>query len=155
MVTILRANTDLVAMTWLGGVTGLSPSTVASRLPTDNSTWAASGFVTVRTVGGAGVIDHPLRRPVVTVDCWACVVNSSKPPIRKAFHLAETAYAAMIPKTDAAIRAIQRILTLPGSYPQARVLSAIPRSEPRLAYGDQGGYGHVTFDAEFDWIELS
>lgn len=151
---LLRANTPLVAITWLGGVTGLTPAMVASSLPSDNATWAASGFVTVRTTGGAGAVDYPLRQPIVTVGCWACTVNSNKPPKGKAFHLAETIYAATTPTNDAARRAVYRDLTLPGNYPRARVMGAIARSEPREAYGDAGGYAHVLLDIEFDWVEL-
>lgn len=151
---VLRANTGLVAIAWLGGVTGLSPSMVASRLPTDNTTWAASGFVTVRTTGGSSAIDYALRQPIVTVDCYACTLNSSKPPIGKAFHLAETIHAATDPTNDAARRAIYRELVLPGDFPGARVMGAIARSEPREAYGDPAGYAHVVLDVEFDWVEL-
>lgn len=151
---VLRANTPLVAEMWLGGVTGLSPSMVASRLPSDNSTWAASGFVTVRVSGGTPATDYALRQPIVTIDCWACVINSNKPPKGKAFHLAETIYAATNPTNDAARRAVCRDLVLPGNYPGARVLGAIARSEPREAYGDAGGYAHVVLDVEFDWVEL-
>jgi hypothetical protein len=154
MATILRANTDLVAVAWLGGVTGLTPSMVASRLPTDNTTWAASGFVTVHVSGGTPAIGYALRQPIVTVGCWANTLNSVKPPWGKAFHLAETIVAATEPTDDAGRRAVHRVLTLPGSYPSARVLGATVRSEPRRAYGDAGGAAHVLLDVELDWVEL-
>jgi len=154
MTTILRANTDLVAIAWLGGVTGLTPSMVASRLPTDNSTWAASGFVTVHVSGGSSAVDYALRQPIVTLGFWACTANSVKPPWGKAFHLAETVHASLNPTDDAGRRAIHRDLVLPGNYPRARVMGAIVRSEPRRAYGDVGGAAHVLMDVEFDWVEL-
>jgi hypothetical protein len=154
MATILRANTGLVAIAWLGGVTGLSTAMVASRLPTDNSTWAASGFVTVRTTGGSSAVDYALRQPIVTIDCYACTPTSNKPPWGKAWHLAETIHAATEPTNDAARRAVYRDLVLPGNYPDARVVGATARSEPREAYGDPGGLAHVLLDVEFDWVEL-
>lgn len=43
----LRSNSELVAISWRGDVTGLTPSMVAATIPKDNSSWAASGFVTV------------------------------------------------------------------------------------------------------------
>jgi hypothetical protein len=154
MTTILRANTGLVATTWIGGVTGLSPAMVACKLPTDNSTWAASGFVTVRTTGGSSAVDYALRQPIVTIDCYACTLNSTKPPWGKAWHLAETIHVATEPTNDTARRAVYRDLVLPGDYPGARVMGAITRSEPREAYGDPGGLAHVLLDVEFDWVEL-
>lgn len=151
---VLRANSTLVAIAWLGGVAGLTPSMVAAKLPTSNESWAASGFVTVRPAGGRAAVDYPLRMPVVTCDFWACTVNSAKPPVGKANHLAETVYAATNPTSSAARAAIQRTVTLPGGYPDARVLGANAVGEIRPAYGDQGGYGHFLLDVQFDWVEL-
>lgn len=145
----LRANTELVAISWLGGVNGLTPSMVAATLPADNTTWAASGFVTVRTVGGAPGVHVPLRSPVVTVDCWAVKPGSSKPPWFQANYLAEL--------IDAGCRAsdAQRPVTLPTGYPLARVLSTYLVSEPRRAYGDQGDYAHYVMDMALNWVDTS
>jgi len=47
-------NTELVAMRWLQGLSGLAPAMVSTNIPRDNATWAASGFVqVVGAVGGA------------------------------------------------------------------------------------------------------
>lgn len=145
----MRANTELVAIAWLGGVTGLTSAMVAATLPADNTTWAASGFVTVRTVGGAPGIHVPLRQPVVMVDCWAVKPGSSKPPWFQANALAEL--------IDAGCRAstAQRPVTLPTGYPTARVLSAYLVSEPRRAYGDQGDYARYTVDMALNWTDAS
>lgn len=155
MTTLLRANTDLVAIAWLGGATGLTPSMVGSTLPSDNSTWAASGFVTVRASGGRPGLDSPLRNPVVTVDTWACKPTSSKPPWGHANYLAELILRAVQPLSDAEQRAIQRTLTLPTNYPPARALSVYALSEPRRTYGDIGDYASFTFDLQFVWEDLS
>lgn len=145
----LRANTELVATAWLGGVQGLAPGMVATQLPTDNTTWAASGFVTVRTSGGSPGLYVPLRSPVVTVDTWAVNPNSSKPPWFAANYLAEL--------IDAGCRAsdAQRAVTLPGSYPAARVLTAYLIQEPRRAYGDAGDLAHYVLDMVLNWVDLS
>lgn len=149
MTTVLRANTELVAVAWLAGVEGLAPGMVAATLPTDNTTWAASGFVTVRTVGGAPGLYTPLRAPVVTVDTWAVRSGTSKPPWFQANYLAEL--------VDRGCRAsnVQRTLTLPSGYPAARVLSAYLVQEPRRAYGDAGDYAHYTADLTLCWVDLS
>lgn len=152
---VLRANTDLVAVAWLGGVTGLTPAMVASQLPSDNSTWAASGFVTVRTSGGRPVLDNALRQPVVTVDTWACKPQSTKPPWNKANYLAECIVRACYPRTDAELRNVPRLLTLPAGYPNARVLSAYVVTEPRRSYGDIGLYASFTFDLALNWVDQS
>lgn len=148
MTITLRANTELVTIAWLGGVTGLSAGMVAATLPKDNTSWAVSGFVTVRTVGGAPGMYVPLRAPVVMVDTWAVSPSSGKPPWFKANALAEL--------VDAGCRAadVQRTLTLPVNYPQARVLGAFLLSEPRRAYGDQGDYARYTADLALRWVEL-
>jgi hypothetical protein len=145
----LRANTELVATAWLGGVTGLSTAMVATQLPKDNSSWAASGFVTVRTVGGSPGLYVPLRAPVVGVDCWAVSPNSGKPPWFQANALAEL--------IDAGCRATNggRTLTLPTGYSQARVLSAYLVSEPRRSYADEGDYARYVLDLALHWVDLS
>lgn len=145
----LRASTELVAATWLRGVAGLSSAMVATQLPKDTTAWSASGFVTVRTVGGSPGLYVPLRSPVVTVDCWAVNPGSAKPPWFAANALAEL--------IDLGCRAadVNRTLTLPTGYPDARVLSAYLLSEPRRAYGDSGDYAHYIFDLALHWVDLT
>ena len=145
----LRANTELVAITWLGGVSGLASNMVAAVLPKDNATWSATGFVTVRTSGGSPGIYTPLRNPVVTLDFWAVKPGSNKPPWFAANYLAEL--------VDRGCRATDasRPLTLPANYPPARVLTAYLISEPRRAYGDQGDYAHYVADLQLHWVDLS
>lgn len=143
----LPANTELVAISWLGGVSGLTSAMVAATLPADNSTWAASGFVTVRTTGGSPGLYIPLREPVVTLDFWAVKPGSSKAPWYQANALAEL--------VDAGTRAsnAQRAVTLPSGYNSAHVYSAYFVQEPRRAYGDQGDYAHYVADMAMHWID--
>lgn len=147
--TTYRANTELVAVSWLAGVAGLTSGMVAATLPKDTSAWAATGFVTVRATGGSPGIYVPMRSPVVTVDCWAVKPGSVKPPWFQANYLAEL--------IDVGCRAVTaaRAVTLPTDYPAARVHSAYLVSEPRRAYGDQGDYARYTVDMALAWTDLS
>lgn len=145
----LPANTELVAIAWLGGVTGLTPAMVAAQLPKDNTTWAASGFVTVRTVGGSPRRYTTLREPVVTVDTWAVKPGSAKPPWYQANYLAE------LINLGCRVSNVQRTLTLPTNYPPARVLSAYLVTEPRRSYTDEGDYARYVLDLALHWVDLS
>ncbi len=143
--TTLRPSTELVAVSWLSGIQGLSPGMVATQLPRDNTTWAASGFVTVRTIGGAPSIYTPLRSPVLAVDGWACNPTSNKPPWFRANALMEL--------IDQGCRSLdaQRWLTLPGLYEQARVTTAYWVTEPQRVYSDQGGFARYTANLQLNW----
>mgnify|MGYP001575762030 CR=1 FL=1 len=153
--TIKRANTTMVAVAWLGGIEGLTPSMVASSLPADNSSWAASGFVTVRPTGGTSSVDNPVRRPVVTIDTYAInPLTDSRPPMGQANNLAELVVNACWQTTRTERLAVQRLLTLPHGLPTARVLAAIVRTDPRPAYGELGPMAHFVTDVEFDWSEV-
>lgn len=147
MTTILRATTVLVAQAWLKGVVG---DIVAARLPRDSSTWAASGFVTVTTVGGSNGMYVPLRQPVVAVGCWAVAPESGRPPLGKASQLAERIQAACLDHG-----ATPRLLTLPGTYPQARVLSAYTTYDPREVPADEASYARIDMGVTFNWVEVA
>jgi hypothetical protein len=144
----LRANAELVAVTWLKGVEGLGPGMVGTTLPKDVTTWAETGFVTVRVTGGAPGVYVPMRQSVLTVDTWALSPNSAKPPWGLANNLVEL--------VEAGCRApgAARNVTLPGEFPTARVEATWALSEPRRAYGDQGGYAHYVLDLQMAWVQL-
>jgi hypothetical protein len=144
----LHTNPELVAVAWLSGVAGLSTSMVATTLPADNSTWAASGFVTVTISGGTPGIYDRLRLPAVTVTTWAVNPNSSKPPWGKAANLAEHIVAAT---QD---RGAGRVVALPAGFPAAAVHSVWPLSEPRRTYGDMGDYAAYVVDIAFGYTSL-
>lgn len=146
MTVILRATTELVAQAWLRGVVG---DIVATTLPRDNTTWAASGFVTVATVGGSSGMYVPLRSPVVSVDCWAVSLNSNRPPWNRAASLAERIQAATYDHDGT-----PRLLTLPANYPQARVLSAYTAYEARRVPDDEASYARFNFGLSLNWIEV-
>lgn len=142
----LRPNTELVAAAWLGGITGLSPSMVATQLPQDVSTWQSTGFVTFRVTGGSPSTYTPLRSPMLSVDAWAVGRNSNKPPWAMANGLME-----LIDQGCRAANA-QRWLTLPGSYLQARVTTAYFTSEPQRLYQDPGNYARYVGNLALNWV---
>ena len=146
MTATLRPTTELVAVAWIGGIQGLSPGMVATQLPKDNTTWAASGFVTVRTVGGAPGMYVPLRQPVVAVDAWAVNPTSNKPPWFQANGLME------LIDQGCRVSNAGRWLTLPGLYLQARVATAYWVTEPQRVYTDQGGYARYTANLALNWV---
>ncbi|MET9517417.1 hypothetical protein [Streptomyces sp. NPDC002994] len=145
-----RANSELVAVAWLQGATGMEAGQVATTLPTDVSAWEANGFVQVGpAVGGAPQLHYALREPVVQVDFYAVNPASGKPPWGKAASLAELAVAATYDEAR-----MQRTLTLPAGYPQARVMTAHFISEPRRLPGDDSSYARFQADLAFHWITL-
>lgn len=147
MPVLLRATTELVGQAWLRGVVG---DIVATTLPRGNATWAASGFVTLATVGGAAGLYVPLRSPVLSVTCWAVAPSSNKPPWNKATALAEQIQAATYDSD-----ATPRLLTLPANYPHARVLSAYTAYEPRRVPDDEASYARIEFGLALNWIEVT
>lgn len=150
MAVTQRANTELVAVAWLQGADGMEPGQVATTLPTDVSAWAANGFVQVcPVVGGSPQLHYALREPVVQVDFYAVTPNSGKPPWGKAAALGEQLVAATFD-----IDRMQRTLTLPTGYPQARVLTAHFLTEPRRMPSDDASYARYTADLTLHWISL-
>ncbi|WP_354643862.1 hypothetical protein [Kitasatospora camelliae] len=147
MTLTLRATTELVAEAWLKGAVG---DIVATKLPRDNTTWAASGFVTVGTTGGNTGLYVPLRSPALTVTCWAVAPSSNRPPWNKANVLAETIVAATFDHANT-----PRLLTLPAGYPHARVLTAYPAYEPRRIPDDPGSYARYDLGLVLNWVEVS
>lgn len=150
MPVVLRATTELVAVTWLDGL--FDGDIVATTLPKADSdgnlSWAASGFVTVATVGGSAHQYYALRSPVVSVDCWAAKKDSARPPWGKAVNLAETIQAGCYAAD------IGRPLTLPGDFPAARVLSAYTVTEARRIPSDPASYARYGLDLCLHWIEV-
>lgn len=135
------ATTRKVSVAWLTSL-GLA---AGAELPTDTSTWAATGFVTARASGGSADVDVPLAHPIVTLQCWAVDPDTGEPPWNLAHDLAEAVRAGCF------AHGTQQALTLPDSGQNARVLSAYLISEPRPSYGDTGDYACVTCDLALHW----
>lgn len=139
---------DLVAVAWLKAVGTLPASGVATTLPSDPTTWADEGFVQAQTITGVADADLPQwRRPLVQVDCWANAGTSNKPPWNKAARLAELVRAATEGPTG-------RVVTLPGDYLDARVLSVYLGTEPRRIEDDPAGYARLSLDLHVDWARV-
>ncbi len=143
----LRATPELVATAWLKTVVG---DRVATTLPKDNTSWAASGFCTIVTAGGTPNLYVPLREPVIGVDCWAVNPQSQKPPWNKAAALAEAIQAACYEH-----RSIPQAVALPAGYPAALVRSAYTTGEPRRIPDDPSSYARYTIPGlAISWVEV-
>lgn len=146
MSLLLRATPELVAIAWLKGVVG---DRVATMLPKDNASWAASGFCTIDTVGGSPNMYVPLREPVMGVDCWANNPSSQKPPWNKAAMLAEAIQAACYDH-----RTIPQTVTLPTGYPAVQVKSAYTTGESRRIPDDPSSYARYSIPGlVLVWVE--
>jgi hypothetical protein len=145
---LLRATPELVATAWLKTVLG---DRVATTLPKDNTSWAASGFCTLVVAGGTPNLYVPLREPAIGVDCWAVNPQSQKPPWTKAAMLAEAIQAACYDH-----RAIPQTVTLPAGYPAAQVKSAYTTGEHRRVPDDPSSYARYSIPGlVVVWTEVS
>ena len=150
MTTTPLANSELVAVAWLQGAAGIEAGQVATTLPTDVTTWQANGFVQVcPAVGGAPQLHYALREPVVQIDTYAVNPASGKPPWGTAASLMELLVAATYDTAR-----MQRTLTLPAGYPQARLFTAHFLTEPRRLPGDDSSYARYSADLAFHWYSL-
>lgn len=147
MSLLLRATPELVAIAWLKTIVG---DRVATTLPKDNASWAASGFCTLDTVGGSPNLYVPLREPVMGVDCWANNPNSQKPPWNKAAMLAEAIQAACW-----AHQSIPQTVALPAGYPSVAVRSAYTTGEHRRIPDDPSSYARYSIPGlVIVWVEV-
>lgn len=143
----LLPNNELVGVAWLRSAVPYLGSRVATELPTDNTSWAASGFTTVSSVGGQPDIYVPWHRPVLSLDFWGSSTGSGRPPWNLASQQAEQVLQAAL-----AHGSVPRTVAMPTGYAPARVAQVIPRTEPRRINGDVAGYAHYQFDLEMWWV---
>ncbi|WP_435279335.1 hypothetical protein [Streptomyces sp. 1222.5] len=147
MILRLRPTPELVATAWLKTVVG---DRVATTLPKDNASWAASGFCTLVVAGGSPNLYVPLREPAIGVDCWANNPQSQKPPWNKAATLAEAIQAACYDHAQ-----IPQIVPMPAGYPAARVLSAYTTGEHRRIPDDPSSYARYSIPGlVIAWTEV-
>lgn len=133
---------EQVAVAWLKTVTGVPAAKVATALPGDTTAWADTGFLTVRSLGGAGDVDLPRALAAVQVDAWACTVNSQKPPWGLAGHLAGLVWQGCYDQPQPG-----RFVVLDDFYP-ARVSAVFPLSQPRRIPGDEAGFARYELDLQ-------
>lgn len=139
---------EMVAVAWLKAAVPYLGNRVATELPSDNSSWSASGFTTVATTGGTPNTEVPVNEPVMSIDSWGVTPQSGRPPWNLAAQPAEAIKAAAVEHGM-----IPRILTFPAGFNLVRVFSVIPRSEPRRINSDAASYAHYTQDLEFRWVK--
>lgn len=139
---------ELAAISWLKTIPGIPPTKVSTRLPSDNSLIAASGFVTVLTVGGNSDIYVPVRSPVIEVKLWACheTEGSKEPPWWKANQLAEIIREHCLDHT-----AFGGVITTRTGYYDVCVPSAYLLSEPRKLEDDEARFAVYTMDLQLHW----
>lgn len=144
-----RANSSIVIPEWINTIDELRSDICATQLPSDNSTWGASGFVVVSFRGPAD-FDLPVGRPLVEIEVYAGLKGASRPLWGTANNIYQAIVAAHR-DTDA----IQRELTLSvrgKSYGKARVMSCYPveeeRKSPTLMNGD---YACIYAAWRFHW----
>jgi hypothetical protein len=148
---VLPSN-EQVAIKWLSGITALT-GRVSTSLPSDLSTWAASGWV---TVGGAGGSPHaylPQQGPVVSVHGWGVTVSGSRPP----WGVASDLLSAIRYGTNSVLdyANIGRLLTgFPAKYTNARVNAANLLGEPERRPGDPGDFAEYVVNLELQWVPL-
>lgn len=139
--------TPMVAAAWLATLSGITAAMVGTTLPAnDNTSWAASGFITINPAGGLADLYLPVAHPVVTLKFWAVDPDTGLPPWDKAIQLAETVRAGCLGSTGTG-----QIVTLPYSPQNARVLSAYLMQEPRQAFADAGDYACWVADMALHW----
>lgn len=144
------ASTELVMLAWLSTIPGITASMVDTLLPTDTSTWQATGFVQVGPqFGGTPHMYVPVRQPVVQLDTWGVNENQMEPNWEIASQLAELVMDACYRNLSVNIP-----LTLRAGYRQARVTAAWPVTEPLRIRDDPQNYGHYELDIELAWVEI-
>lgn len=144
----LHPTNELVGVAWLKAITGLG-DLVATEVPTDQSTWAASGFTQVTAIGGTPHAELPIAMPVLSLDMWAVNPDSGKLPWNKANQLAEHVRAAVHEHS-----AIRRRVTTPTAYADAVVMEAQLLNEPRRIRDDAADFAHFTADLQLWWFEV-
>lgn len=148
-----RPSSELVAVAWCKGVTGIDDGAVGTTLPRPTSEgvirWADTGFVQVGpVVGGTTVLEMAVRRPVVQLSFWAANQGSSKPPWGRANALAELVVASTY--LIAGARDVSDLL--PTGYAGARVMTAYA-TEPRRFPGDSGSYARYLLELTINWTD--
>ena len=141
---------ELVATAWLTQrVPGLTAGQVATTLPKTVDSWVDEGFVQVTVMSaGRDLIDIPVRRPIVDIDCWAAPpASSSKVPWHKAARLVELIRVAMDDDTS-----FGQPVTMPANYLGARVQAVYLAINPNRVTGDTSGFARFNMSLEVDWV---
>lgn len=126
-----HANSELVTQAWIASLPGFNSGMVATTLPENNAAWAASGFVTLKVVGGSPEMYVPERKPVMELGFWwAPTPGSRKPQWAMANALAEQLVNLVYDES-----VFNAVLNLGPQYPTAQMQQAHWLQEPRRIYG--------------------
>jgi proteasome lid subunit RPN8/RPN11 len=139
---------ELVAQAWLRGISGLPTNGIGTTLPSDNSTWSASGFVQIESAGGVPALDVPVYRPLITVRCWANRSGSARPDWGKANQLAEIVKISGYGTVDS-VGPAARIVQLAPNFQNARVMAAYATTEPRRVNSDEARFAQYSLEMQF------
>ena len=152
MAGTLPPSNEQVAVAWLNGVPAAS-GRVATTLPADLSTWAASGFITVGGAGGTPHMYYRLERPVISVHFWGVTVSGSRPPWGVAHDLYSNVRFGSFGVLDYAN--ISRGLTgFPAKYTNARAQTVNFLGEPERRPGDPGDFAEYVANLEIQWVPI-
>ena len=144
------ARSELVAVSFIKTMDGVPTSGVATQLPEDNSSWAASGFIKVGpVVGGTPDLYVPVRNPVVQVQTFGVNPNTKYPDWGKAENLANRIVEGT---WDGSI--LHKQLTLRTGVNDATVMAAAALTEPARIEDDPSGYAIYTVDLSLTWKEI-
>ena len=147
----IPADNEEVCIQWLKTLDGIPSDGVGDRLPQDNSTWEASGFITVEAISGSPDIYLPEKHPIFHLLFWANRANSQRIPWGKANNLAELLIRAC--EVDNHTRYFGH-LTMPDPYENVRVLSGYALTEPRKVTADEGRFACYEMDFQMHWCRV-
>lgn len=138
---------EQVAVAWLKTVDGVDATKVATSLPADTATWAATGFWTVTVFPGATGDDVPLFAPVVRIDSWAANVNTNRPPWGRA----GTGAGAVQWATYGAPGQRPTQPDLGDDFYPARILQVVSLGSPVRIPEDGAGFARVQVDVQLHY----
>lgn len=143
---------EQVAIAWLTHVLalpGIADDHRPKPLGDGTISWSATGFVEVSALSGTPDLYLPVRRPVMSLDCWGYDPATGKPPRTKTNRLADKIVTAC---NDGSNWRLPADLFPTGTNPaHVRVASC---TEPRRAPSDLPTYAHYSLDLFLDWVEV-
>lgn len=144
------ATSELVVAAWLATLPGIASAMVGAQLPTDITTWAATGFVQTGLDFGRSPMYVPVRAPIMELTVWGVNPGTNTPNWKLAADLAGVI-------VDACYRNLSLGVPLqlpePG-YRQAQVKGAWPVRDPQRENEDITNFAKYTLDVEFRWTEI-
>lgn len=154
---ILLPTAELVAVALISTFANVPSGAVGMTLPADTSKWINTGFVQVSVLTGTTPPGLALRQTSLSIDLWALRgVNTLRPDWGTAAVLAEIVHHGCTEH-----RAVQITVSPGPNYPNARVLTAYPLTDPVVRPSSTPGPGetdvaswaHYGFDMRMNWVQ--